>query len=289
MSGIAGEATRAGECVDLHAHSTASDGSCAPASVVAAARRVGLAAIALTDHDTTAGLSEARAAGAQLGIRVIAGVELSAVEGDLETHILGLHLADTEAMEQQLASVRAMRVNRAEQIVARLNQLGVPVTVASVLEQAAGGAVGRPHVARALIAGGWVGDFREAFDRYLGNGKPAYVAKERLTLESAIALIHCAGGLAVLAHPGTQGTAERLQALKAVGLDGVEVLHPSHDWDDARRLDMLATELELVRSGGSDWHGGTEGARTLGSMRVPAQWLAQQDARVAARRDRRVA
>lgn len=278
-----------GECVDLHAHSTASDGSCAPAAVVSAARAVGLAAIALTDHDTTAGLAEAVAAGAQLDIRVIAGVELSAVEGDLETHILGLHLSDAAAMEQQLIAVREMRRSRAERIVARLNELGVPVTFQAVLQQAAGGAVGRPHVARAIIAGGWVGDFREAFDRYLGNGKPAYVSKERLTLEAAIELIHRAGGLAVLAHPGVQGTHERLVALKAVGLDGVEVLHPSHDWDDSRRLDMLAGELDLVRSGGSDWHGSTDGARALGTMRVPAQWIAQQDARVAARRSRRVA
>jgi predicted metal-dependent phosphoesterase TrpH len=257
--------------------------------VVSAARVVGLSAIALTDHDTTAGLAEATAAGAQLGIRVIAGVELSAVEGDLETHILGLHLDDVESMEQQLAAVRAMRMGRAERIVVRLNELGVPVTFDAVLQQAAGGAVGRPHVARAMIAGGWVGDFREAFDRYLGNGKAAYVPKERLTLEAAIELIHRAGGLAVLAHPGVQGTNERLIALKAIGLDGVEVLHPSHDWDDSRRLDAMAGELDLVRSGGSDWHGSTDGARALGTMRVPAQWVAQQDARVAARRARRVA
>jgi predicted metal-dependent phosphoesterase TrpH len=278
-----------GECVDLHAHSTASDGSCAPAAVVAAASTVGLSAIALTDHDTTAGLAEAAAAGTRLGIRVVPGVELSAVEGDLETHILGLHLAEPAVMEEQLVAVREMRLGRAERIVARLNVLGIPVQLDAVLRHAAGGAVGRPHVARAMIDGGWATDFREAFDKYLGNGKAAYVAKERLSLEAAIELIHRAGGLAVLAHPGSQGARERLAALKVIGLDGVEVLHPSHDWEDARKLDVIATELDLVRSGGSDWHGAPEGSRALGTMRVPAQWVAQQDARAAHRRARRVA
>jgi predicted metal-dependent phosphoesterase TrpH len=174
-------------------------------------------------------------------------------------------------------------------MVERLNALGMPVTMDAVLREAAGGAVGRPHVARALIAGGWALDFREAFDRYLGNNKPAFVAKDRLPIAEAIALIHDAGGLAVLAHPGAHLTRERLAAFVAEGLDGVEVLHPSHSWDDSQRLDALATELSLVRSGGSDWHGAADGARTLGTMRVPALWLAEQDARVAARASRRVA
>ena len=121
-------------------------------------------------------------------------------------------------------------------------------------------------------------DFREAFERYLGNGKPAFVAKDKLPLAEAIGLIHRAGGLAVLAHPGQLATRERLAALVALGLDGVEVLHPSHSWDESQRLDALAAELELVRSGGSDWHGAPDGARTLGMMRVPSQWLEDQEA-----------
>jgi predicted metal-dependent phosphoesterase TrpH len=275
--------------VDLHTHSTASDGSRTPGEVVVAARAAGLAAFALTDHDTIAGLPDARAAGAQQGVRVISGVELSAVEGDIETHILGLHLSELADLEHRLVALREMRVTRATRIVERLNALGIAVTFEAVLAQAAGGALGRPHVARALIAGGFATDFREAFERYLGNGKPAFVAKDKLPLAEAIGLIHKAGGLAVLAHPGQLATRERLATLAALGLDGVEVLHPSHSWDESQRLDALAAELELVRSGGSDWHGAPDGARTLGMMRVPSQWLVDQEARVAARRSRRVA
>jgi hypothetical protein len=275
--------------VDLHTHSTASDGARSPRDVASAARAAGLVAFALTDHDTIAGLADARAAGADIGIRLVAGVELSAVEGELETHILGLHLSDLTELELRLVALREMRVNRAVRIVERLNVLGVGVTFDAVLQQAAGGALGRPHVARALIAGGWAGDFREAFDRYLGNGKPAFVPKEHLPLAEAIGIIHRAGGLAVLAHPGQLATRERIAALVDVGLDGLEVLHPGHNWDDSQRLDAFAVEFDLVRSGGSDWHGAPDGARMLGMMRVPAQWLSDQEARVATRGSRRVA
>lgn len=270
--------------VDLHSHSTASDGAFAPAEVVRQAHAAGLAAIALTDHDTVAGVAEAQAAGERLGIRIVPGVELSAVEGDTETHVLGLHLTRSlDTLEARLAELREMRMRRATRIVERLNALGVPVTLDAVLREAAGGAVGRPHVARALVAGGFVPDFRQAFDRYLGNGRVAFVAKDRLTMTDAIAMIHAAGGLAVLAHPASSGTKDRLRALVAKGLDGVEVLHPSHGVDDMQRLDALAENLGLVRSGGSDWHGASDGSRVLGAMRVPAAWLAAQDARLAAR------
>ena len=275
--------------IDLHTHSTASDGSRAPADVARAAKAAGLSTFALTDHDTLDGLPAARAAADELGIRMIDGIELSAVEDDTETHVLGLHLGDTADLSQRLVAVREMRVSRAQRIVERLNALGIPVTFDAVLRQSAGGAVGRPHVARALIAGGWVTDFREAFEKLLGNGKVAYVPKDRLALRDAIALIHRAEGIAVLAHPGPGVTRERIASLVELGLDGIEVLHPSHSWDDARRLDAIAGELGLVRSGGSDWHGAPDGARSLGMMRVPAQWLADHEARVRARRSRRVA
>jgi predicted metal-dependent phosphoesterase TrpH len=277
------------EFIDLHSHSTASDGARTPAEVVATARTAGLAAIALTDHDSIAGLNEARAKGEAVGVRVVAGVELSAVEGQLETHILGLHLSDLSELEHRLSSLREMRTTRAARIVDRLNLLGVPVSFAAVLKEAGDGAIGRPHVARALVAGGWAVDLREAFDRYLGNGRAAFVPKDHLSPTEAINVIHRAGGLAVLAHPGSLGTRERLAALQSCGLDGVEILHPSHSWDDAQRLDALATELDLVRSGGSDWHGGADGSRSLGMMRVPSQWLVDQEKRVAARGSRRVA
>lgn len=277
------------EFVDLHTHSTASDGARAPADVVVAAKAAGLTAFALTDHDTVAGIPDAQAAATQAGLRVVAGVELSAVEADFETHILGLHLSDVTELEHRLVALREMRRSRAARIVERLNRLGIAVTLEAVLTEAAGGAVGRPHIARTLIAGGWAIDFKEAFDRFLGNGKMAYVPKDNLSLADAIALIHRAGGLAILAHPGGLGTRDRVAALVAVGLDGLEVLHPSHSWSDSQRLDALAAEFDLVRSGGSDWHGAPDGARSLGMMRVPSEWLTIQDARVAARGSRRVA
>lgn len=275
--------------IDLHTHSTASDGARAPAEVAHAARAAGLSAFALTDHDTVAGLADARAAASAVGIRLINGVELSAVEGDTETHVLGLHLSEFGELEHRLVELREMRLTRASRIVERLNALKIPVTIDAVLHQAAGGAVGRPHVARAMIAGGWALDFREAFEKYLGNGRPAYVPKDRLSISDAIGLIHRSGGLAILAHPGGGCPRERVASLAAEGLDGVEVLHPSHSWDDSRRLDAWASELDLVRSGGSDWHGSSDASRALGIMRVPGQWLAEQTSRAAARAARRVA
>ena len=283
MTGAAPATPDASGLVDLHVHSTASDGARLPADVVQEAKRVGLAAIALTDHDTVAGIAEASAAGAALGLRVVPGVELSAVEGDVETHILGLHLSDTRALEAALVSLRDMRRTRAERIVQRLNELGVRIALPAVLEQAAGGAIGRPHIARAMIAEGWAVDFRDAFDRYLGNGKAAFVPKDRLPVSEAIQLIHRAGGLAVLAHPGSAGTRERVEAFVGQGIDGLEVRHPSHTPEDVARLSALVEHFGLVPSGGSDWHGSGDGPRTLGAMRVPGEWLNRQDGRVRAR------
>jgi 3',5'-nucleoside bisphosphate phosphatase len=273
--------------VDLHMHSTASDGAATPAALVTAARQAGLAAIALTDHDTVAGVRVAIAAAEGTGLRVVPGVELSAVDASGETHLLGLHVADLDSLDARLAELRDMRRTRAERIVQRLNALGVRVTMEDVLAQAGGGAIGRPHVARALIANGWAGDIRTAFDRYLGAGRPAFVAKDRLSLADAIGIVHRAGGVAVLAHPGASATTERLTALAVLGLDGVEVRHPSHDDGEIGRLLILTERLGLLPSGGSDWHGQPDGSRALGVMRVPSEWLERQDARVAAARGSR--
>jgi len=269
--------------VDLHTHSTASDGARTPRDVVRAARQLGLAAIALTDHDTIDGLAEAVEEGQAQGVRIVPGIELSAVEGDEETHVLGLHLQAVGRLETQLRTLRAMRLTRAERIVARLNELGVRVTIDDVLSQSGGGAVGRPHIARALVNDGWATDLRDAFDRYLGNGRAAFVPKDRLSIHDAIAMIHEAGGLAVLAHPGQAGTRKRIEALAAIGLDGIEVRHPSHNAEDIARLSALVEHFGLVASGGSDWHGLAEGGRTLGMMRVPLAWLERQDQRIGAR------
>ena len=267
--------------VDLHMNSTASDGSRSPAEVVRAAKSASLVAIALTDHDTVAGLAEARAVGAEVGVRIVNGVELSAVEGETETHLLGLHLRDTQVLERGLAELRDMRGRRAARIVELLQAQGVQVTLDDVMLQAGAGAIGRPHVARALVADGHVRDHREAFDRYLGYGRPAYVAKERLTSADAVRIVHDAGGICVFAHPGSDGSRERVERLVAAGLDGLETRHPSLSAEDQLRLNALVDHFGLVRSGGSDWHGQTEGPRTIGMMQVPADWLERQEERAA--------
>jgi predicted metal-dependent phosphoesterase TrpH len=267
--------------VDLHMHSTASDGSRSPADVVRAAKAAGLIAIALTDHDSVAGLDEARAVGAELGVQLVNGVELSAVEGDSETHVLGLHLADVATLDHGLGELREMRKRRGQTIVDKLNAHGVQITFDDVLAQAGGGAVGRPHVARALVGQGWATDVRDAFDRYLGAGRVAYVGKEQLGMADAIRMIHDAGGLAVLAHPGAGGTRERIAALVALGLDGVEVKHPGHSPADITRLRSFCEQMGIVPSGGSDWHGAADGPRTIGMMQVPIDWLTRQEERLA--------
>ena len=266
--------------VDLHMHSTASDGVLAPAGVVAAARAAGLSAIALTDHDTLDGVGEARTAGDALGVRVIAGVELSAHEGDREFHVLGLHVTRVSLLEERLVTLRATRRTRAAHIVDKLRALGIPIDLEAVWREAGDGAVGRPHVARVLIANGWAKDHRDAFDRLIGSGRPAYVPKQRLPLGEAVQMLREAGGLSVIAHPGADGSRSRLEAFKRLGFDGVEVRHPSHTVEDIARLGTLADYLGLVPSGGSDWHGAVEGPRTIGNMRVPYAWLERQDALV---------
>jgi predicted metal-dependent phosphoesterase TrpH len=270
--------------VDLHAHSTASDGSAAPAAAVELAHQAGVAAFALTDHDTMAGIDAAQEAAVRLGLRFIPGVELSVHQDAQEVHLLGLHIADVAGMEQALTTFRDGRRLRAQAMVDRLIAVGAPIDFAAVLAAAAGGAIGRPHVAKALVAAGHVKDHREAFDKYLAAGRPAYVDKARLEIADGIALIHRFGGLAIIAHPGPEGRRERLEPLVALGLDGVEVKHPSHSAEDAKRILALVDHLGLVPSGGSDWHGAMMGPRTLGAMQVPMAWLERQDARLAARR-----
>ena len=267
--------------VDLHTHSTASDGILPPEEVIAAAERCGLAALALTDHDTINGVRAARDAGDRAGIRVVAGVELSAFDRDYEIHLLALHLTHLDALETHLAELRTFRHARAGRIVEKLNTLGIPLTLDEVLQQANGGAVGRPHVARAMIARGVVSDFRDAFMRYLGSHGSAFVPKDRLSIEDAIAIAHEAGAIAIWAHPSGEGRRERLEPLIAAGLDGIEIKHPSHSSEDIKRLTALADFFALVPSGGSDWHGGSDGQRKLGMMSVPMDWLDRQDERVA--------
>lgn len=270
--------------IDLHAHSTASDGTASPSLFVETAALAGLNVVALTDHDTVGGVAEAVAAAAPLGVRVVPGVELSVMDGKDEVHLLGLHLADVAAIADALATFQHGRHARAVAMVALLNSRDIPVTMDDVLREAAGGAVGRPHVARALIAGGWVADSREAFDKWLGAGRPAYVDKPRLDVADGVNLVHKAGGLAIWAHPGGDGRRARFERLVAAGIDGAEVRHPGHDASDVARIGALVEFFHLVPSGGSDWHGAMGGPRALGALPVPTEWLARQEERLAMRR-----
>ena len=265
-----------GPFVDLHAHTTASDGRATPEELIALAKAADLQSVAITDHDTLDGLAAGQIAADAAGIELVHGIELSTIDGTREIHLLGLHLTSTDDLGRSLVAVQSARVDRAVSMVAKLNTLGMPVTMEMVQHEAAGGAVGRPHVARALIAGGWVRDMRDAFDRYLGDGKPCNVGKLRLELEDGIALIHDAGGVAIWAHPQSEGNKERIGRFAALGLDGVEVRHPSHNAEDLARLATLCDHFGLLKSGGSDWHGATDGFRPLGCMHVPAPWMDAQ-------------
>lgn len=270
--------------IDLHLHSTASDGVLSPTAIVAAAHAAGVDVIALTDHDSIDGIDEARRAGEAAGVHVVTGVELSAHDGDREVHILGLHFDRLDTLGMRLVDLAQARYDRAREMVARLNDVGVKLEFTDVVALAGVSALGRPHVARALIAHGWAHDHRDAFDRYLLPGRPGFVAKRRLPVRDAVAYLHESGGLAILAHPAAEDSLERLTAFARDGLDGIEVAHPGLNSEDRMRLSAAAEHLGLVKSGGSDWHGLKEGTRRVGAEDVPLAWLESQEARVAGRR-----
>lgn len=256
-------------------HTAASDGQYAPADLVTLARQRGLDVIAITDHDTTEGYQEARQAVFMTGspLEILPGIELSAEDESGDVHMLGyLFDADAPHFQQQLEHFRQDRFYRAEKIVRRLDALGLPVAWRRVVEIAGGGAIGRPHIARALVEAGYVNSIAEAFERYIHNGGPAYVARRRMSPEEAIALIHGAGGVAVMAHPAlVPGYLALLkERLIPAGLDGVEVVHPKNP--EAVRLDLrgLARQHDLVMTGGSDFHRPEEdGTLLLGTLTPP--------------------
>lgn len=246
-------------------------------------KAAGLSAFALTDHDTLAGLPEALAAGERLGIRVIAGCEFStSAPWGGEMHVLGYFLpVDDGTVEEFLIRCRSDRRTRAERMVQKLNAHGVALTLDDVAAIAGGGALGRPHVARALVAKGHVGHQQEAFDRWLGRGRAAYVDKKLPTFKAVAELVHRAGGVVSAAHLKDRASRGVLEKLKGEGLDAVETRHPSHDPDVRSRLTDWTIALDLGRSGGSDWHGDGEEMRhgSLGSQEVPVEWVGELEAR----------
>jgi predicted metal-dependent phosphoesterase TrpH len=245
--------------------------------VVQKAAQHHLVAIALTDHDSVSGVPEASAEGERLGVRVIGGCEFSVAAPWGEMHLLGYFLSPlSPGLEIFLATCRSKRESRAVEMVSRLQGMGVDLTLDDVLAESGGGAVGRPHVGRALIRAGAVRGLNEAFDRYIGRGKAAYVPKDLPALADVCALVHRAGGLTSAAHLKDRGTRACLRRFQDAGLDAIETRHPSHQPEVRAALTDLALELGLLRTGGSDWHGdglAGESHGTMGSQSVPAEWL----------------
>ena len=253
--------------IDLHTHSTASDGLLSPSGLVRKAARLGLHGLALTDHDTTAGIDEAVAAGREHGVQVVAGIELgvaapwSPPDSAQEIHLLGYFVDPHDrGLAAAVERMRRSREERAPHIVRRLHEHGVALSLADVAREAGGSVLGRPHVARALVAAGAVPDVDTAFSRFLGNGRSCHVARDLLPASEALAVIRGAGGLPVLAHPGlcsihVDELADRLPGLREQGLEGMECGHPSHSAGLPRRLERIAAAHGLLVTAGSDYHG----------------------------------
>ena len=261
---------------DLHVHTTASDGTLTPTELVRHAAHLGLAAVAITDHDSVQGLAEARATAAAEcpSLTVIPGVELSAVDDGRDVHILGYFIRyEDESLGTHLADLRRARLNRAESIVEALSAAGYRVSLDHVLSLSDGGAVGRSHVARALVDGGHAEDVSDAFHRLLGRGRPFYVPKDVRTPWEVLRVVTASGGIPVLAHPAVTAIDDLIPRLVEEGLGGLEVYHPNHGPEDEARYLELAAELGLLVSGGSDYHGEHAPTPALGSLEMPSSVL----------------
>jgi 3',5'-nucleoside bisphosphate phosphatase len=268
---------------ELHCHTTASDGQETPANLVRLARLRDVVVLAVTDHDTIAAHDAACAAGRAQNVRVIPGIEISSLSPQAEAHILGYGVTPTDDdTRQRLLALRDVRDARARGMVAKLHALGIPIRYERVKEIAGDAMVGRPHVARALLEGGWVSTRQQAFDEYLAEGKPAFVPHTGLTPAQAVELIHRAHGAAVLAHPGLYAGKldPLLDDLLANGLDGIEAYYPLHDSAQTRRFSAFAQLHGLIVTGGSDFHGIGEGELALGSIHLPDGTIEALDARI---------
>lgn len=258
--------------VDLHVHTTASDGTYTPSEVVTAALELGLTAVAITDHDSVAGIDEALRASSGTALHLIPGVELSVLGPDgSDAHLLGFYVDHTaQSFVRQLATLRDARLARAAEMVERLRAAGHTLDFDHVSRHAGKGAVGRVHVARALVDAGSVASVEEAFSRLIGRQGPFYVHKTTLAPGEALQLIHAAGGVAVLAHPGVSGEGA-LETLFDLGLDGIEAYHAEHDQAQVRFYRELAARRGLIVTGGSDFHGPNMRSSMLGAGHCPPE------------------
>ena len=244
------------QVADLHVHTTASDGSLTPEQVVQEAAEAGLAAIGIADHDTVDGIAPGLAAGREAGIIVVPAVEINTDYNDEEVHLLGYYIDfESSTLNEHLERLRNARLERAEKMVKRLNELGLKISLDRVLEIAGAGSVGRPHVAKAMVEAGYSSSMNSAFGKYLVSGASAYIPRYKLTPFEAIEIIHEAGGVAVLAHPGDSRHDEMIPQLVDAGMQGIEVYHTDHSSAQARRYLQIAEKYNLIPTGGSDSHG----------------------------------
>jgi predicted metal-dependent phosphoesterase TrpH len=256
--------------IDLHMHSHYSDGVHAPSVLVDLAKWKGISAISLCDHDSLEGYPELEAAASAAEVEIMTGVELSCEHEGRDLHVLGYGVdRSSEPLQDLLRTFRAAREQRGIRIVEKLAEQGVHLDIAKVLAKAEGGALGRPHIAEALLEAGYVGDHAQAFAKYIGEGCPAYVEKFKMSPAQAVVAIQAGGGLAFVAHPGYYlEDLDSFTELLEIGFDGIEVYHPHHNATMTTRLLAIARDAGLLISGGSDFHG-FAGRDNLGEPRVP--------------------
>jgi predicted metal-dependent phosphoesterase TrpH len=259
--------------IDLHTHTVASDGLLTATELVRLARQSGVGILAVADHDSTEGVEEALRAGRDAGVEVIPAVELNTDVPGTEVHILGYFIDyRLEWLQALLRRLREGRLHRARRMVEKLAALGAPIRLERVLALAGGGAVGRPHVARALVEAGHVGETAEAFARYIGRNGPAYVERLKVAPAQAVEIIRHAGGVPVLAHPGWLGDEAMVEELLAAGLEGIEAYYPDHTPAMVERYLKIARSRGLLVTGGTDFHGGDLATRVPpGSQYVPPE------------------
>ena len=265
--------------IDLHVHTTASDGVKSPSEVVEYAKKIGIKALAITDHDTLDGIAEARQAGDRLGVRVVAGCEFSVAVSWGELHLLGYFLPeDDETLAGMFRHQRESRAERAAKMIQRLEAYGAPPLEETVLKFAAGAPIGRPHIARALVELGWISSVQDAFVEYLADGAPAYMPKELPALADVVSLIRELNGVTSAAHLKGRATEAVIRDLHTMGVDALEVVHPTHQKQHKDQLTAMAEKFGMLKTGGSDWHGDEQRSRQLGNPEVPVEWLDQVEA-----------
>lgn len=260
--------------IDLHLHTTASDGLLTPAELLDRVRAAELVAFSITDHDTLDGYREAVDLRLDTDPELVAGLELSAATTGDDMHLLAYLFNPKNAeLAAVLETLRVERNERGQHMVEKLNELGLDLSLDAVVQAAGGAAIGRPHIADAMLAQGLVGSFSEAFRRYIGNSGPAYLPKSKMKPQETIALIHRSGGVAVLAHPFINEMHKHIETLADFGLDGLEVCHYSHSRQKVRELERLAQRFDLLPTGGSDFHGRQEHESEIGTDPVPPEYL----------------